>query len=261
MKKALLFFVLLFTAGFVSAQDCQVDSSLLQTGGLLSPIPYSDQNPQYNLAVACVGSAYNQSVTVNVPATFSGFPIDSVGIAASGAIGNLPAGLQYTCEPPNCIFYPGTLGCILMYGTPSASNPAPDTLDLTITATVYTPLIDIPIGFPGQAAPGNHYYLILNQAGNCSSAATEPAGVISSLKSAPNPFGVQTTIEVVSAEAGQFQFEVFDLLGQRVFFENVRLVEGSNTFTFDAGDLANGSYFYSIGNGQGKMSKMFVVAR
>ena len=80
-----LSFVLLCVAGFVSAQDCQVDSSLLQTGGLLSPTPYSDQNPQYNLAVACIGSPYNQSVTVNVPSTFSGFPIDSVGIAAAGA--------------------------------------------------------------------------------------------------------------------------------------------------------------------------------
>lgn len=261
MKKALLLFFSLCTATFVFSQDCQVDSSLLQSGGLLSPIPYSDQNPQYNLAVACVGSSYTESVTVNVPATFSGFPIDSVGIAASGAIGNLPAGLQYSCEPPNCVFYPGTLGCILMYGTPSAANAAPDTLDLTITATVFTPLIDIPIGFPGQAAPGNHYYLILNEAGNCATNASDLNSPVSSLKSVPNPFSTQTYIEVESRNGGMFQFEVFDLLGQRVYREDIRLVEGSNRFTFEAGDLANGTYFYTVGNREGKTTKMFVVSK
>ncbi len=261
MKKALLLFVLLSTAGAVMAQDCDVDSTVLQTGALLSPAPYSDQNPVYNLAKACIGEPYSQSITVNVPTSFSGFPIDSVGIATTGAIGNFPAGMTYSCTPPSCTFYPGSLGCILLYGTPNASNTAPDTLDLTITATVYTSLIDIPVSFPGQAAPGSHYYLILGPNGSCNSAASDLNSPVAGLKNAPNPFSAQTFIEVESRTEGMFQFEVFDVLGQRLYAEDVRLFEGPNRFTFDAGDLASGSYFYSIGNREGKTTKMFVVAR
>lgn len=260
MKKVTLLLCLFAWAWTAGAQDCVVDSSVIQTGALLSPAPYSDQAPDYNLAEACIGEPYNQSITVNVPTTFSGFPIDSVGIATTGAIGNYPTGMTYLCEPPTCTFYPGSLGCILLYGTPAASV-TPGTFDLTITATVFTQLIDLPVSFPGQTAPGSHYYLIVNETGECASAASDPNSPVASLKNTPNPFAAQTWIEVESRADGLFQFEVFDLLGQRVYAENVRLVQGANRFTFDAGDLAAGSYFYAIGNREGRTTKMLVVSR
>lgn len=258
MKKALLFFVLLSCAGAVSAQTCSVDSTILQTGGIISPPPtsttYADSLPD-----ACLNQPYSLSFTINVPTDFSGIPINDVTIATTGAVTGLPTGLGYSCNPPNCVFPGGSLGCILVYGTVAGSNPV-KTYDLGISGVINTSLAPITFTFPGAFAPGN-YYLEVKPAGTCVSATGDLSSPVTGLKNTPNPFGAQTFIEVESRIEGMFQFEVFDLLGQRVYADDVHLYEGSNKFTFDAGDLASGSYFYSVGNREGKTTKMLVVTR
>lgn len=249
MKKGLLLFVAIAIATFSYAQPCTRDSNLLQTGGLLSPAPYSPDSPFYNLKKACINEPYNQSVTVNVPAAFGGFSIDSVTIPITGGISMLPVGMSYTCDPPNCRFLPQTLGCILLEGTPTTANlPVPDTADLGITAIVWTPLIDLPVTFPGTVAPGNHYYLILNPTGQCVSAATEPGSPFASVRNLPNPFTDQTTFEIQSTQTGRFQLEVFDLLGHRIRSETVQLYEGANQVSFEFSSLPSGAYLYTVGN-------------
>jgi hypothetical protein len=263
MKKTLLTLLLATSTlgAFLSAQNCVRDSSLITTGALLSPAPYTDPAPNYNLATACVNTPYVQSVTVNVPTSFSGFPITNVTIAATGAVTNLPAGINYTCNPPNCVFLAGTLGCILLTGTPTGTTPAPDTLDLGINATVNTPLAPIPVSFPGQLAPGSHYYLKYYTQAGCTSSAEELPGQIARVYNTPNPFGQQTTINVEALVNGDFFFQVFDLLGRSVYEESLRLNTGANQFTFDAGQLPNGAYFYAISNPQGKIMRKMIVQR
>ena len=258
MKKTLLLLFLSLSAAGAFAQSCVRDSNLLQTGGLLSPAPYTPDSPFYNLAPACITLPYNQSVTINVPGSFSGFPIDSVGIPIAGAVSNLPAGISYSCDPPNCIFKPLTLGCILLHGTVSASN-MPDTVDLGITAIVYTALIDLPVTFPGQVAPGSHYYLPVRTAANCMSGTGETGAQLASVRNFPNPFTCQTTIEVQARSGGDYLFEVYDLPGRRIYTEKVQIVEGKNTFTFDAGDLQPGTYYYTLGNREGKVTRLLSV--
>ena len=121
-KTLLLFFFAAFLLNAGQAQNCVRDSSLLITGALLSPAPYTPDSPFYNLRPACLGQPYNQSVTVFVPAQFSGFNIDSVAVALTGAISNLPTGVTYVCDPPSCRFRPQTLGCIRLTGTVAASS-------------------------------------------------------------------------------------------------------------------------------------------
>jgi hypothetical protein len=265
MKKALLL-LFLFTTLLTTqaqAQMCERDSNILVTGGLLSPAPWSPDSPFYNLALACIDEPYNQSVTINVPATFTFMnitvPIVSVSIPTMNGIGNYPIGMQYTCDPPNCVFNASTLGCIRMHGTPSIENLAPDTLDLKLTATVNTSLGPVPVMFPGDpSAPDDHYYLILNPKGGCVLSASDLGSPFSALRAVPNPASAQTRIEVQSMQTGTFQFEVFDLLGKRVHTEKVRLFEGANQFMFDASALATGTYVYSLGNVNGKSVRRLV---
>jgi hypothetical protein len=262
MKKSLpLFFVLAFaTASF--AQLCMRDSSVLQSGILLSPAFWDTTTMQYNLTDACITHPYNQSVTVNVPTTYSGFTIVTVSVATTGAISNLPAGLTYSCDPPNCVFGVSTLGCIRIYGTPTAANIAPDTFDLGITTAINTVQIPFPIAltFPGGLPGNNHYYLALKDA-QCLVGTYDQHSSLGYVKSAPNPFSDQTVITVESIVPGDFQFEVFNLVGQRVHARAVRLDAGVNEFTFDGSTLPNGSYFYTVGNRDGKVSRRLVIAR
>ncbi len=264
MKK---FLVLLFTvASFaaVKAQTCLRDSSvLLNDSVIISPLPYSDNYEVYALAHACIGQPYLQSFTMNVPSSFSfqniTLPITSVNIATSGALSGQPAGITYLCDPPNCVFNANTLGCILLYGTPAAAN-TPDTFDLVIAATIQTQLIPVPISFPGPVTPGN-YYLILDAAGTCVSSAYDLNSQIVGIKNNPNPFDQQTTIEVESVVTGDFQFEVFNLLGKRMHQQTVHLFTGNNQFTFDAVNMAEGTYFYSLSNRNGMVTKVMGIMR
>jgi hypothetical protein len=265
MKKALLLLSVLFLFGAAQAQNCQRDSSLLITGALLSPAPYTPDSPFYKLKPACLGLSYNQSVTVFVPAQFSGFNLDSVAIAPTGAISNLPTGVAYVCDPPSCRFRPQTLGCILLTGTVSPANNQ-DTADLGISASIYalgfpTPLTTIT--FPGQVAPGSHYYLPKLPANHpqCLSSANDLNELIGSVRNLPNPVSYTTVIDIESLTTDDFLFEVYDLLGQRLYYESIRLVEGRNQFTFDAGNLPNGAYLYALSHPQGKIVRKMAVQK
>ena len=266
MKKALplLFLLTTLVPQFLHAQACVRDSNILITGGLLSPAPWTPDSPFFNLALACIDEPYNQSVTVNVPEFYNyngtDLQIKEVSIPTTMGIDSLPAGMTYTCDPPNCVFPAKTLGCIRMHGTPTGVNPAPDTLNLALTATIILTAIPFPITlkFPGDAAPGSHYYMILNQAGGCMSAAGDLGSPFSSLQAFPNPVSQMTRIEALSTQSGTFQFEVFDLLGKRLHSQKVALFEGENQFTYDASMLSNGTYLYSLGNASGKSVRRLV---
>lgn len=262
MKKTLLTFSLMAIVSVTAslAQTCVRDSSLLQTGGLLSP-PYWDTiTMQYNLQDACINHAYNQSVTVNVPPSFQNIPLVSVAIATSGAVSNLPAGLTYSCDPPNCVFNAGSLGCIRLYGTPTSANMAPDTFDLGITTTVNTALGPIPLIFPGQLPGNNHYYLALKTEA-CLVGVYDQNPDLGFVKSAPNPSSGATTITIESLIPGSYQFDVFDCYGRRVHHRSLKLDAGTNEIQLDASRYPNGLYLYSIGNQQGKVTRRLAIAR
>ncbi len=262
MTKTLSILFALFCALSLAAQPpvCQRDSLIYGTDSVLWPLPYTPAAPNYNLKEACINQLYNQSVSINVPNSYMGLPITNVSIATSNAISNLPIGLTYTCDPPNCVFNANTLGCILLWGTPTNANMAPDTFDLGFAATIGTPVGGLPITLPGQLVPGSHYYLILKTSA-CLVGNYDQGNQFTLLKNAPNPFDSQTLITAESLVAGDFQFEVFDPLGQRLYRQKLRLETGRNEFTFDAGKLPNGAYFYSLSNGEGKAVRRMIVAR
>lgn len=265
-KSVLLILAILFAFSFQSsAQQCMRDSSLLMNDTLfVSPAPYTAANPKYLLKVACIGQPYTQSVTIKVPSNFVfqgiALSITSASLAATGAVTGLPTGLSYVCDPPNCVFNANTLGCVLIKGTPSNPAQAPDTLDLSIKAKVNTLFGALDITFPGPIAPGN-YYLIMQTAAGCVSAASEANNPFASIKNAPNPFADQTVFHVESDQNGEFQFDVFNLLGQKVASKNIQLTEGYNQFTFDAAQLTNGAYYFILGNKTGQATGKMIISK
>jgi Secretion system C-terminal sorting domain len=260
MKKFLPFLFVLTCSTAAFSQVCMRDSSLIQSGALLSPAFWEPITMQYNLNDACITHPYNQSVTINVPTTYSGFQLLNVTVPTTGAISDLPIGLTYSCDPPNCVFLASTLGCIRLFGTPTSANMAPDTFDLGISTIVNTLIGGIPLVFPGQLPGGNHYYLALKDA-QCLVGTYDQHPSIGYVVNAPNPFSSETNITVESIVSGDFQFEVFDLLGQRVHARVIRLDAGMNEFSFDGNHLPSGSYFYTIGNRDGKVSRRLVIGR
>ncbi|MBX2893055.1 MAG: T9SS type A sorting domain-containing protein [Saprospiraceae bacterium] len=265
MKKTFLFILSLSTIAPLFAQVCERDSSLLMNDSVfVSPRPYSDSYQVYALAPACIGEPYTQSVTIKVPPIFDFMgvmiPLTNASIATTGAIQGLPSGITYACDPPNCVFNANTLGCIVLYGTPNNPAQAPDTTDLVINASVSAGGLTIPVTFPGPIAPGN-YYFVLAEAGACILNTRNYHSQIASVKNVPNPFSDATIISVTSEVTGQFNFEMFDLFGRRVRQQTLALAHGENQFTVEAGDLANGSYFYTISNANGSVTRKMVISR
>jgi serine protease len=68
-----------------------------------------------------------------------------------------------------------------------------------------------------------------------------------SLRNYPNPFNPTTDIEFTIPSAGRVTLEVFNVVGQKVTtLVNETLGAGTHRFTFDAGSLSSGVYFYRL---------------
>lgn len=270
MKKTVLLLCAFAWVAVANAQTttCTRDSSILISGAIVSPWYWTPDSPYIQTKPACLNEPYSQSVTFNVPDTISNLPgvpipipINNLSIATTNAIANLPAGLTYSCDPPNCVFNKNTLGCVLIYGTPTG---VADTADLSIKVSISSPSFPFPVGpldFPSIVAPTAHYYIEVRPTGQCAVGTNDLSGQLAEVKNSPNPFGDQTVISIESNVSGEFRFEVFNLTGQRMHSQSVNLLTGSNQFTFEAGDLPNGAYYFTIGNTEGMVSRMMVIAR
>lgn len=271
MKKAILFLLASFVVTFLSAQSCVPDSLFRDSAVGVYPLPFTDDRPDGGIQIpACINEPYEFLITVKVPpnVTFGGFQveIDSVNVATTGAVQNLPDGMSYACNPPTCVLVPeDTLSCIILFGTPN--NPADIGIkDITVNATVHTNVIAQPIVLPDNtgAFPGadGNYFLEVKAEGECITTSTRDyLNQQISLINTPNPFGYETTIEVTSLSREELTFEVFDLVGKRVHTERVTILTGTNRIPFDGSQLQNGIYTYSFSNGESRVSNKMVVLK
>ena len=67
----------------------------------------------------------------------------------------------------------------------------------------------------------------------------------------PNPFNPTTTFTVTLAEPNRVKLQVYNLLGQLVKeLANGQTEAGVHTYTFNAANLASGTYFYRLQIGE-----------
>jgi len=76
----------------------------------------------------------------------------------------------------------------------------------------------------------------------------------------PNPAHGNTTVAVKLNETTSVSFEIFNMMGQKVFeIPAQTYTQGVQTFNFDASSLADGVYFYTVTAGEKQITKKMIV--
>jgi hypothetical protein len=265
MTRILLTFSLCAFANLLAAQNCNPDLTYADSTAGVYPEPYEPTvNPNGGITeCAVIGQPFEFTLTIviNDTLTYSGlsFPLDSVIVSS---VTGLPAGITYACDPPNCHFTSNTVGCAKLFGIATSGN-APGGYDLLIGGSAYVngSVFPLPIVFPdANLAPGK-YTIQVN------ANASDPCGVVStkdltsqiSIKTVPNPVFGEAQIKINSQISGQFQFQILDLLGNRISQRQVSLLNGENNIGFDASQLPNGLYLVQLRSEIGQVTQKIVV--
>lgn len=277
MKKLLLaIFTLVFAVSLnVQAQNCMPDPIFADSTAGVFPLPDPIGSPTSSLDPGCVDAPYNQLFTAVVPdsisAVFNGVPINAelISVAVDG-IDGLPAGVDFACEPPDCIFLQNTSGCVLFSGTPTEAGDFLPIVRTTVAGNIGAP-ISLPVNFPAQPGdqidifPGEYKITVFPEGSSeaaCSVGVNDAlAEVLGLQQNIPNPFSKTTSITVDSKESGEFDFKVYSLIGELVHSEVLMLSAGQNIFEFDGSTLNSGMYFYAVGQENAVVTKRMVVSK
>jgi len=254
-----------------NAQTCQPDpvaADTLMGLDIISPLPYDDTAMTGGIETsACINKPYEHIFTIKIPAEVPFGPIalgvDSMSIPTTSGLSGLPVGMTYACNPPNCIFQVDEPSCLVVYGTADDTNAAGD-YSLTLDITIYSPALGpVPLTEPGGQIPGSYTVVLEDEnSPNCFVVGTDDVFASSlDIKNVPNPFSTYTQIQVLSGIQQDIQFEVYDVIGNRLHSQSIALAEGENFIDFDGSNLPNGMYVYSLKNGDRIISKRMVVSK
>ncbi len=262
----------LLLAGLVrlEAQSCTPAQNFPDTA-IAIPQSWSPTRPLGGIQdTACIGQYFEFTLSLKAPAVLPilNLPVASIALPAQNGIANLPAGMSYVCNPPNCVFPKDTLGCVKLFGTPT--NPAQvgmHSLTLSLTINLF-PAGQFPnLAYPNDLLdPGGRYNLHVKPAGSSGcwapSSTRDEASPISVMSSFPNPTTGLTQILLQSTRSGAFEFRVTDMSGKLMHRERVQIFEGENNIRFDGSALPAGMYLYSFSNGAGAaMTEKLVISR
>ncbi len=263
MKQVLTLLAFFLVLGSASAQLCTPDTAINHLPGVyvLPQLYNPDTHPTIDTKPACKGEFYDMTVTLKIPDTivFNGISLvlDSVVAKTTGAITGMPTSLTYSCNPPNCHYKAKTLGCARIYGNVDTTNTTGQKI-IKFAVNAYTPAFPVPIPVTlDQLSPNSQFIIVVKEKGQCTSGTDDLHEQIASLRNVPNPFNGMTEIQVASRTTGEFQFEVFSLLGQRLHSQSVQIFEGQNAFDFNGSQLAAGTYIYRLSNRDGQVTKLF----
>lgn len=256
------FACVLFTSVALMAQLCQPDPSYIDTTGVF-PAPYdADVSPDGGITTAaCIGQPYEFVLTAVIGDTLNlaGAPIvlDSLIIRS---IDGLPSGMQFACNPGNCtVTMADTFACVVLYGIPDETN-APGIYPLSLNATVYSGFLNLELAFPNPALAPGTYDLVLNAADSCSVSNVqelENSGL--GMTFAPNPVSDFGTLDIAVKEAGDYEYIIYNLVGEVVQRKQLRLSRGTSTQTVDVQNLPKGMYLHSIQNDTKRITKRLIV--
>jgi hypothetical protein len=264
-------FCCIFSTFHANAQACQPDVRYRDSLVGVYPSPVTAANPNGGInKPACIGRAYSFVFTVKVSDTITvaglALPLDSLTMATTGAVANLPTGLSYACNPGNCVFKKNTTGCVVIQGTPAATNTIKD-YSLIISGKAFSsnPIFQLgypngyPATFPGDLFPGSYILrLLANNAAGCVSA-TNDLTEVSNFTAFPNPTNGKTVITIESSVSDKFEFSLTNIMGQRLETRPLSIPVGTSAFEFDTNDLPNGIYMYALSKGSRVVSNKLIV--
>ena len=268
MKKLLLTILACLPIALLSAQNCEADPAYQDSTGVF-PMPFDADNPSPDDGInqcAVIEENFEFVFTVGV-----GDSITIPGSPQSAALNrvevlnvlNLPDGINYLCEPTDCVFEKNTIGCVKLTGIPVASN-TPMAYELEINVNVFLEglAFPIPLTFPDEElAPGIYSLQLLANA-------SDPCDVVSTkeqlsdkvqMNIQPNPSSGPFKLEINSEVFGKFNLHVMDLLGQSIHQEVVTIQQGWNSIFYEGNHLTNGIYILVLENELGQIAQKMTV--
>lgn len=208
------------------------------------PVPYQEDLPGSGIQdTACVGVPFSTVFQLRIPDQFTSGPstvqVTSASMATTGGMLNLPAGMTYGCNPPNCIFPATAISCIEVYGTAEPGSEGVADLRFTMLVQSNFPGI-LPITFPDQSTLFGNFFLHVQPAG---APACLTTGV---LPTVPTSWGVfpNPTTGIIRFPERVVQAEVFDGSGRSVMDPVV------STAAVDLAPLPSGFYLVKVRTAQ-----------
>ncbi|MCB0760470.1 MAG: T9SS type A sorting domain-containing protein [Flavobacteriales bacterium] len=264
MKKILLL-VSVLISGVLASGQCDPNYDFGDAMFGVSPDPTMGET----FETGYLGIAYEDIIHMLVPTeagdidtTFAGLGavIDSLSLVSltvtidASEVNLADIGLTVHCNnngdsPDECTFMGGEQYCALIDGTPTQAGEFP----LTINVIAYLTFFGQPQGIPYEFTD---YTLLIEEE---VSVAAPVAQSLEVKQNIPNPFSNITTINYTVANAGKVQFEVMNLLGERVLSNVYNARRGSNEIKVSAADLNSGIYLYSLQIGDKKVTHRMVV--
>ena len=267
MKRLLSFLILLSFSSFIFGQNCVSDSSYVDTTGIFPPPFHADATPDGGIPIsACINTPWQFDFTVAVGETIDPgtgpLPLDSIVLDPAVAISGMPIGFNFSCDPPNCVYVKNSLGCASIFGIATDENSAGD-YPLEITAVIFAAGFEIPVTFPNPVlAPGEYVITLEAEGSGTCHVANGTNDVLRSklsLNAVPNPTAGLAQINVQSFLTGNFDFHVFDLMGNQIKSEAITISEGENYIEFDGTNLPDGIYVYTLSNELGSISNKLII--
>ncbi len=268
MKPIFCLFLSIFLYFQSQAQvACLADTARYRdsTAGVF-PLPYDAQlSPNGGInRPACLGKPYRFVFTVKVSDSISvsgtRLPLDSVRLAPSGAITGLPVGMSYACNPPSCSFIKNTYGCVLLNGTPAASNPL-NNYNLVIAGSVVIQGFPLSQTFPGALSPGVYTLrLVAANSPDCPPT-TENNEIQLNLNPQlmPNPANETIKIHFNAHQPADLNLKIMDLMGNIWQNELLRNLSGEQNLSIETVTMPNGIYLLQMQYAGNLFIKRFVV--
>jgi hypothetical protein len=271
MKKLFSILVLTFIfagSGFTQPQLCKPDTAYSKKAAGIYPEAFHPRlNPKGGiLDSACINKDYKYVFTVVVPdsfpTAFGNLKMDSIVIRKDGVI-FAPKGITYSCNPPNCKFKGGTIGCIELGGKPTAENQVKIyDIKLKVKITVLSGIIVINDTLPDYITDSAHYYLPLFEENslNCKTSAVDEffADKVNLILS-PNPSDDLLDISFDVPSTSRVRYSIMDITGKELFYNERKINYSRAIFTEDLSDLQTGIYLFMLKIDGKKLIRKFVV--
>lgn len=260
-----------FWFGNVQAQ-CTVDPTVSTPG--MSPVADS---------IPCIVQGQPFDFTLDfknfneVTAAGNTITIDSIII---DSIANIPCGIGWVTNKPDNRYFNSENGCIRLAGV--TNDPVGQ---YRLRIIIDTKPQGSPVYIPNQNSEvlGIRYDLrvVANSADPCPALDTTasatlqtsscyidtlpPVGIaslegeIENFVARPNPFSHTTEISFSATSSKVYNFQVIDVLGQKVYEERIAAVSGRNYITFERRSLSPGVYFYSLNDEKAAITRKMII--
>jgi len=211
-----------------------------------------------NFMSGTVGQPYLQNVTIKVPydtvqgsTTVHFDHVDLQTNITNPVNYGLPTGLQLTGTPSNFKFPGNDTSCMAIYGTPTVAGT------YILKFVLKTWVTEFPFA-PVSVDTLNYYRIVINPA---TGIATNNNFAFALSQNSPNPAKENTAIKFTMPAEGKVKLSVFNVAGQKISEKEINASRGENTFDYDASQLENGIYLYTLEMNQQKQCRRMVVAR